>query len=543
MLLARRRVVAATALSLLAASPAASAMVPSAHPAARPTIGRLSIDSGPTRGGTTVTVRGQHFVKVSEVRFGSLRGRAVHVVSPLSLTVIAPKQTGRTVDVRVVTNAGTSPRTTADRFQYVAPPAVRSVSPAHGSADGGSRVTVHGAGFRGVSAVRFGTQPATRVRVTSPGTLTATAPAHGPGTAHVRVVAKYGTSPAVAADRFVFDVDPAPVAALTVADTTATSALLTWLPSPSADVTGVTIRRLAGATPPDSASGDLAATLPTDVVEYRDAGLDAGTEYSYAVFADRKHAPTHSTPDTATATTASATRPASPTDLIVVPASPAAAPGPCSGVSGVRPAVGSTFRLAATVANPDAASTGVRAEFELRDLGTDRNQAPVDLVTATDTAGWTTKSSSGSAQIVTQDFDGTLLTDGHTYSVDAIASDGATDSLPSASCTFWYDAGKPTVLKVKQNHQATVGKPATFTVNFAETPPADGPFSGLDHLDWSLSQFGPATSVRGKGTALARTATITFTPTVWGSNYLYLVAYDAAGNRSFTDTYTFYVTD
>jgi hypothetical protein len=209
----------------------------------------------------------------------------------------------------------------------------------------------------------------------------------------------------------------------------------------------------------------------------------------------------------------------------------------------VFPVVGSTFRLAATVANPDAPTTGVRAEFELRDLGTDGDQAPVDLVTAADSAGWTSKSPNGNAQIVTQDFHGTMLTDGHTYSLDAIASDGTTDSLPSTSCTFWYDASAPSVLNVKQDRQATTGKPVTFTVNFAETPPADGPYSGLDHVDWSLAQFGSATSVRGNGTPLARTARITLTPSVWGSNYLYLVAYDLAGNRSYPYTYSFYVTD
>ena len=81
-----------------------------------PSITSLSPPSGSRRGGTWVTIVGTNLVNVSSIMFGSRAGSQV-TCSPTTCRVRSPKGMGP-VDVRVVTPAGTSAVTTADRFRY-----------------------------------------------------------------------------------------------------------------------------------------------------------------------------------------------------------------------------------------------------------------------------------------------------------------------------------------------------------------------------------------------------------------------------------------
>jgi hypothetical protein len=67
------------------------------------------------------------------------------------------------------------------------------VSPAKGTTKGGTKVTIHGTNFTGVTAVHFGSKPATSLKVISATELTVSSPA-GTGTVHVTVTAVGGTS-------------------------------------------------------------------------------------------------------------------------------------------------------------------------------------------------------------------------------------------------------------------------------------------------------------------------------------------------------------
>lgn len=89
-----------------------------------------------------------------------------------------------------------------------APPKITGVSPNRGSTLGGSRVSVTGTGFSGVTAVRFGSSAGTNVTLVSSGRLLVTTPAHAAGVVNVRVVTKAGTSLAVQADHFQFLAPP-----------------------------------------------------------------------------------------------------------------------------------------------------------------------------------------------------------------------------------------------------------------------------------------------------------------------------------------------
>jgi hypothetical protein len=137
------------------------------------------------------------------VSFGGNAATSFNVVSATSITTTSPAGSG-IVDVTVTTSAGTSATGAADGFTYIAvipQPAVTAISPNTGVPSGGTTVTITGANFTGVTAVRFGGNTATSVTVNSVTKITATSPA-GTGTVDVTVTAAGGTSPASSADQF-----------------------------------------------------------------------------------------------------------------------------------------------------------------------------------------------------------------------------------------------------------------------------------------------------------------------------------------------------
>jgi Pro-kumamolisin, activation domain/IPT/TIG domain len=93
------------------------------------------------------------------------------------------------------------------------PPAVATISPASGPLAGGNSVTITGANLAGTTSVTFGAVPAARFVIEGAGRIIATAPAGGAGTVDLRVTTAWGTSPALAADRYVYNpaAPPAPM--------------------------------------------------------------------------------------------------------------------------------------------------------------------------------------------------------------------------------------------------------------------------------------------------------------------------------------------
>jgi large repetitive protein len=72
---------------------------------AAPFVASFSPTSGPTAGGTTVTIQGSGFDSNATVRFGTAAATGVSVVSATQIVCVAPAQTGA-VEVRV-TNPST----------------------------------------------------------------------------------------------------------------------------------------------------------------------------------------------------------------------------------------------------------------------------------------------------------------------------------------------------------------------------------------------------------------------------------------------------
>ncbi len=167
-----------------------------------PAVGGVSPSSGPTAGGTTVTVSGSNLSGATTVLFGTAKGKTVSVnAGGTQLTVKSPAGTaGATVDIRVKTSAGESPAVTADHFTYG--PVITSLSRTTGPVAGGTKVTITGAGFLTVQHVKFGTTTATSYTVNSATSITATAPAHVAGTVGISVTTAAGTTPTTSADQY-----------------------------------------------------------------------------------------------------------------------------------------------------------------------------------------------------------------------------------------------------------------------------------------------------------------------------------------------------
>jgi hypothetical protein len=182
------------------------------RPAAAPEVTSLSQESGPSNGGTVLTVLGANFTPSSTVTFGDLPAKAVTYMSPEALTVTTPEGYGL-VDVRVKTAGGTSAKNPADIFFFGSAPTVTKASPARGPASGGTTVTITGTGFAGVTEVSFGGVPARKFTVLSATTIIAVTGKALPGPVTVQVINPAGISPADPAAAFSYLASATPATA------------------------------------------------------------------------------------------------------------------------------------------------------------------------------------------------------------------------------------------------------------------------------------------------------------------------------------------
>jgi IPT/TIG domain/FG-GAP repeat len=105
-----------------------------------PSVEALTPDKGPTSGGTSVTITGEHLENATAVRFGGSEAAIVARTSPKSITVVSPPGT-HTVDVVVQNTAGRSANNPGDLFTYTASAGEGS----HGRSEGGA-TSVEGSG-------------------------------------------------------------------------------------------------------------------------------------------------------------------------------------------------------------------------------------------------------------------------------------------------------------------------------------------------------------------------------------------------------------
>ena len=146
-----------------------------------------------------ITITGTGFTGATGVKFGTTSATSYTVVSATSVKATSPAEAAGTVNITVLIPGGNAVGASLFTFKAVVP-SVTGVSPAIGSPAGGTHVTLTGTNFTGVSAVKFGTTPATSYTVTSTTTIKAVAPAGAATTTvHVRVTTSGGSSSATSA--------------------------------------------------------------------------------------------------------------------------------------------------------------------------------------------------------------------------------------------------------------------------------------------------------------------------------------------------------
>jgi|GEM_PF-3023375 len=88
--------------------------------AAVPTVTEISPTSGPTAGGTSVTITGTNFTGATAVSFGATNAASFTVDSATQITAVSPARAAGTVDITVTTAGGTSATGADDQFTYTA---------------------------------------------------------------------------------------------------------------------------------------------------------------------------------------------------------------------------------------------------------------------------------------------------------------------------------------------------------------------------------------------------------------------------------------
>lgn len=94
---------------------------------ALPAVTGIAPASGPTTGGSPVTITGSAFSGATAVKFGASDARGFTVDSPTQITAVAPAGAGR-VDVTVMSPGGTSATGAADQYTFATPSPVPTLS-------------------------------------------------------------------------------------------------------------------------------------------------------------------------------------------------------------------------------------------------------------------------------------------------------------------------------------------------------------------------------------------------------------------------------
>ena len=176
-----------------------------------------------------------------------------------TLVVAAPGYTSTTVSVTVFNGNWTRLNVVLERS---AVPAVTAVTPVAGPLSGGTTVVITGANFSGVTALRFGSSPATSYSLISSSSISAVSPAAPAGTVDIVVVGTGGTSAVGNADHFTYAPRPA-VSSVTPASGPASGG--TPVTITGSGFTGATIVRFGSVSAPSftvNGAGSITALSP-----------------------------------------------------------------------------------------------------------------------------------------------------------------------------------------------------------------------------------------------------------------------------------------
>ena len=209
----RWRIVSKTMANLSANGTTWSFTTGGTAPTPGATVTSISPPTGPSAGGTSVTITGTNFAPGATVSFGLSTATKIVVVSSSQITATTPPQVGGSANVTVINQAGTS-GSLAGGFLYTSPPPstnpqLNVVVPNTGSPEGGTAVTISGNNFASGLTVTIGGSPAT-VTSRSSVSIQATAPAGNPGSPADIVVTNPNGQSATLKAAFSYANPPAP---------------------------------------------------------------------------------------------------------------------------------------------------------------------------------------------------------------------------------------------------------------------------------------------------------------------------------------------
>jgi len=159
-------------------------------PTSAPKVSSVVPDSGPTTGGTLVTVNGSGFMDGASVTFDSVPATGVVVVSSGAIECVTPPHTAWKVDV-AVTNPDGGTDNFIKAFNYVEQtlaPQIDSLDPKEGPLTGGTTVNVYGSNFLPSPTVMFGATVAASVQFIDSTHVVAVTPSGALGPVDVTVV-------------------------------------------------------------------------------------------------------------------------------------------------------------------------------------------------------------------------------------------------------------------------------------------------------------------------------------------------------------------
>ena len=157
-------------------------------PLSKPVVQIVDPDSGPTTGGTAVTITGTELEDGVEVWFGGAKATGVSAQGGTTVQCTTPAGAAGKADVKVQNPDGGT-YTVSNGFEYLdasLAPKITSVQPATGSVKGGTAVTISGSGFGTGAIVTFGGKQATDVAVQAT-SITLKTPANPVGPVDVKV--------------------------------------------------------------------------------------------------------------------------------------------------------------------------------------------------------------------------------------------------------------------------------------------------------------------------------------------------------------------
>jgi hypothetical protein len=209
------------------------------------TVTSVTPNSGPTTGGTNVTITGTNFTGAVQATFGSGLATNFVVVNSTTITATTPARGvnfTQTVNVNVSSPSGGG--TGTNLFTYIAVPTVTSVSPNTGSTTGGTSIAITGTDFTGATSVTIGGTSVT-FTVINATTIAATTPAHAAGAVNVAVTTPAGTGTGTGLFTYVAAA-PAPTVTA-VSPSSGTTAGGTTVTITGTNFTGVTVVKIGGA--------------------------------------------------------------------------------------------------------------------------------------------------------------------------------------------------------------------------------------------------------------------------------------------------------